>query len=545
MVLTHALSAPTAAHRTGSPRAPAHAETGTVRELLSLQRSAGNHAVATLIQGLTRPRPDRVDDVVQRVAGDDLLDSPAGEPLLGRGTSGEAVRILQHQLNEAGADPSLVVDGQFGPATESAVQGFQASRGLDADGIVGPLTRDALATAGGPGPDALVEEGAAAPQGGESLGLATAPKAGGTTGGGAAGGPLGSAGPFGCSYVPGERDLSRKSGGQFDAPSATGPTVEQTALAWDFQPGQTTTRPNHELLIELLVREFALDQAEPLAHIRILEGHTDCVDSEAKNGAIRAGRAAELFGLFVRLGALPDNIDAVGPASEGSVPGGDDSIVNRARNRSVVIRIVDGPPTRDEDGDEEPGEEGPNPEDRDCDPNKDATQLWGLDAISSVIVVGLGGVVGMNFVITNLESHCSYVCSYSGIAGGLAVGATVSIPSSPATEFETETPLVPKAFEGPAEVFSASAGPLSVADLDLTPTTDPDPIDFGGFSLTDIGKSAKAGIFISEGDFTVANSGFRLPQPTKPGQGGQGGAPSELPPGAPNLPAPEDFVEVH
>ncbi|MXV18533.1 peptidoglycan-binding domain-containing protein [Deinococcus xianganensis] len=39
---------------------------------------------------------------------------------------------------------AVTVDGSFGPSTESAVKSFQTSKGLTADGIVGPNTWLAL-----------------------------------------------------------------------------------------------------------------------------------------------------------------------------------------------------------------------------------------------------------------------------------------------------------------------------------------------------------------------------------------------------------------
>jgi peptidoglycan hydrolase-like protein with peptidoglycan-binding domain len=55
------------------------------------------------------------------------------------GSTGEAVKALQKELN-AKHKYGLVVDGSFGPATDSAVRNFQTHMGLSADGIVGSGT---------------------------------------------------------------------------------------------------------------------------------------------------------------------------------------------------------------------------------------------------------------------------------------------------------------------------------------------------------------------------------------------------------------------
>jgi N-acetyl-anhydromuramyl-L-alanine amidase AmpD len=55
---------------------------------------------------------------------------------------GPAVRRLQELLNAEGAE--LTADGIFGVMTRDAVVRFQGDNGLDADGIVGPLTWAAL-----------------------------------------------------------------------------------------------------------------------------------------------------------------------------------------------------------------------------------------------------------------------------------------------------------------------------------------------------------------------------------------------------------------
>lgn len=64
-------------------------------------------------------------------------------PTLEFGVHGAAVRRLQKALRAAG-HADLVPDGQFGRATDDAVRSYQRSAGLDADGVVGPRTWEAL-----------------------------------------------------------------------------------------------------------------------------------------------------------------------------------------------------------------------------------------------------------------------------------------------------------------------------------------------------------------------------------------------------------------
>ena len=67
-------------------------------------------------------------------------------PVLRRGDQGDAVRDLQRLLiNQGYAD--VVVDGVFGPRTDSNVRAFQRRCGLGADGIVGSDTWRALDSA--------------------------------------------------------------------------------------------------------------------------------------------------------------------------------------------------------------------------------------------------------------------------------------------------------------------------------------------------------------------------------------------------------------
>ena len=61
------------------------------------------------------------------------------QPMVYRGSRGDAVRRLQELLNKKGFDCGAV-DGIFGSKTYAAVVAFQKSNGLGADGIVGSLT---------------------------------------------------------------------------------------------------------------------------------------------------------------------------------------------------------------------------------------------------------------------------------------------------------------------------------------------------------------------------------------------------------------------
>lgn len=62
---------------------------------------------------------------------------PPSDGLLRLGSSGNAVRTLQSNLNTV-MNSGLVVDGQFGSHTDTALRSFQSKYGLQVDGIYGP-----------------------------------------------------------------------------------------------------------------------------------------------------------------------------------------------------------------------------------------------------------------------------------------------------------------------------------------------------------------------------------------------------------------------
>lgn len=71
------------------------------------------------------------------IAGNDTVNHC---PTVKEGAEGEITKWIQLRVGFTGDD----VDGAFGESTNNAVIGFQSSRGLDADGIVGTNTWRAL-----------------------------------------------------------------------------------------------------------------------------------------------------------------------------------------------------------------------------------------------------------------------------------------------------------------------------------------------------------------------------------------------------------------
>lgn len=109
-------------YRNWHPKAQLRQETFNV--WIEHRQFDGNHAYA-------------VDFGQWRIGGPPSLDLRLGD-------KGGTVGVLQSNLNKLNAKPQLVVDCDFGPATDTAVRAFQTFAKLTVDGVVGPETRQAL-----------------------------------------------------------------------------------------------------------------------------------------------------------------------------------------------------------------------------------------------------------------------------------------------------------------------------------------------------------------------------------------------------------------
>jgi putative chitinase len=127
--------------------APEHALKPALQEWT--QNSLNSFADKNDIRTITRRINGGFNGLAERESWFDKVwpllkaDSQPAEPWEA-GDEDDSVKGLQKALNDLGADPTLVVDGRYGPATRRAVKAFQTAAGLVADGIAGPVTEAAI-----------------------------------------------------------------------------------------------------------------------------------------------------------------------------------------------------------------------------------------------------------------------------------------------------------------------------------------------------------------------------------------------------------------
>jgi peptidoglycan hydrolase-like protein with peptidoglycan-binding domain len=126
-------------------------------QLLNLQRSIGNGAVAYLLKGSVSPRQlphrhlqrtigDGHDLRCNRFAGNTVLESAYDSELtVMPGDSGLHVTILQQALVDGGFTiPPPGVNGSFNTGTEGAVSAFQTAKGLTGTAVTGTVNAQTM-----------------------------------------------------------------------------------------------------------------------------------------------------------------------------------------------------------------------------------------------------------------------------------------------------------------------------------------------------------------------------------------------------------------
>ena len=116
--------------------------------LVVLLLAAGALAVSTLhlaeqahIEASRSPTPAPVMESVMQITP--VPGQTTASPLYKAGSRGAEVEKIQMRLKELNYYTGAV-DGQYGAGTQAAVTAFQRQHALDADGVAGPLTLDAL-----------------------------------------------------------------------------------------------------------------------------------------------------------------------------------------------------------------------------------------------------------------------------------------------------------------------------------------------------------------------------------------------------------------
>jgi hypothetical protein len=101
----------------------------------------GSKAVAPPVRTPIVKPPPKTASTSTETATTPTTEAPA--QTLSPGDTGEQVKVLQRALKALGFSPGTP-DGDYGQATQIAVERFQVSKGLAEDGVVGQETLNAL-----------------------------------------------------------------------------------------------------------------------------------------------------------------------------------------------------------------------------------------------------------------------------------------------------------------------------------------------------------------------------------------------------------------
>jgi outer membrane protein OmpA-like peptidoglycan-associated protein len=242
-----------------------------------------------------------------------------------------------------------------------------------------------------------------------------------------------------CRYEPNEEKEAERSLGEVQ-PLFFGPRVLESALLFDFAVGSATPKRKHKDYFARIIAENDLANPKSEVRVAIIEGFTDCVDTEAVNAPLRFQRAEAVALRLFEGGVHPDNLGEFRGAASGENPGDNSTKLGRARNRSVTVLL-------------EKRQRALPPE-----PSPAQAGLCPGSTVFSVRLLGgftlskpgaQPGPAGGQLVIEIVDQQCFRAQTFVLTAGGVSAG-TPSISPEPSDEkfFITERPLLFKDFEG-------------------------------------------------------------------------------------------------
>jgi outer membrane protein OmpA-like peptidoglycan-associated protein len=276
-------------------------------------------------------------------------------------------------------------------------------------------------------------------------------------------------------YQPGERKASFSLSPDIDRFGDYGFVLS------GFAVDQAQLKRDHVEFLRLLVSGFGLDRDPPGAHIRLIEGHTDLVDTESINEPLRRARADAVVQLLTQELHVPTtNVDLVRGAPPGSPLAKNATPQDRAHNRAVVIELE---PLR-----------APTAKHAAL----HVSTRWSLQSVASASAGAILGAGGGLFLLKDLSSGESREIFFygAGLAGGIGLRklpprVTAALPSP--TEFTTTVPHTFEQFAGPGTIdilsgdIIAAGYSLGYAHFSSIRSTDNKGIWIGGFEAGGLG----------------------------------------------------------
>ncbi len=133
-------------------------------------------------------------------------------------------------------------------------------------------------------------------------------------------------------YAPGEREASLATPGS----AVRGGGLGQELRLVNFAAGRGRMKPEHELEIRKLIKDFDLFEPESAFEVDFIRGFTDFVDREDKNVILREERAADVE-FFLKQNGVPAAPEGKA-AADGSYDTGCDPQA-RLAVRAVLVRL--------------------------------------------------------------------------------------------------------------------------------------------------------------------------------------------------------------